>query len=459
MAKPVVQPYDRHDLVSRVLQLLAGLWKHTDLLVILLIALFLRLAFFQQGLNDVGLEQMALASPDAVLYLDTARSLVDNIPIVEKGLFTFGPGYPVFLAIGLLFGCGILGLVIVNILVSALTSLMIYRLARLLIDSYPIAIVAALLSATSYTSISLSPVLLSDTFFLFLLTAGLVLYYKALTDSHWVWFIVAGLIFGFAALCRAVGQFWPVIMILLALVVSRSTRSRLPHVPANTLRRRRYRVAVAVAIPVLMITAWTIRNYSRHDAFTLTLSGTAGLGKLAAITIGDIEDQPYRSVLKRWGQAYLDSTGQETFTLGQEHDFIRDRAKQTLSDHPEEVLSTYVDLLWQNINEISYLHRLVIPELNATTIPIEYWYKDRWLNYLSFTLTMIGLVILICTARYRPAIILGLVYVYFIPLSGFAAHQGSRIFLPAQTASAILIAVVLVTPIKGITRLMKSIRD
>ena len=94
------------------------------------------------------------------------------------------------------------------------------------------------------------------------------------------------------------------------------------------------------------------------------------------------------------------------------------------------MIKTYISLDWENLNEINYMHRILVPEYNGVTIPMESWIMRHRLNYLNFILSMAGLVILLATGRARIAVVLGSIYFYYAVMIGAFRWQYSRYFFP-----------------------------
>jgi hypothetical protein len=114
------------------------------------------------------------------------------------------------------------------------------------------------------------------------------------------------------------------------------------------------------------------------------------------------------------------------------------------------MLSVYAGTVWENLTAREELHRDLLPPA-----------VHPWANYLNapnrpFILAMIGLLSLLVLRRFRPAAILGLIYLYYASMIGFTKWQGSRLFYPGLAAEAILIAAFLCLSAKKIAGFLKN---
>ena len=132
----------------------------------------------------------------------------------EAAILTFGPGYGVFLGANFfLFGVNPLGIILVQILLSSFICLMLYRLGHELTGMKSVGYIAGYMSALSFTAISLSTIILSDTFFLFLFLWGNLAFLLGLKNRKRSYFIFAGITIGLSILTRSIGQFWPLVLL------------------------------------------------------------------------------------------------------------------------------------------------------------------------------------------------------------------------------------------------------
>ncbi len=418
--------------------------RRGDLILVFALALFLRLALFAASNDQVGTDHVLDNCFDCRLYLNMANSIAEGTDAYEGGYFFFGPGYAYFLALNDIFFDGrIVLILLVNILLSSFSCLLIYLLGMLLTRSYAVSITAALLAAVSYTSIVLSNMVMSDTLYFFLSLAALTIYLKALSTNRWLLYILAGILTGMAALVRSVGQFWPVVMIVIVLAVL--VRSDRFYLPIHLRRHTVVKAAVAILIPVVVMTAWMARNDRVHGVFTMAITSANGPANVAAVTLERREGISSKTIMQNWLDEYKESLDRPELSLGDIYRAYRIHTREVIDSLGwSAVIGTYLSLVWENLTEINYLHRALIPRLNDFTIPLEKKIMGSVLHLLCFLLSIFGVIVLIAKHRCRVAIILGTIYLYYAAMIGSFRWQGSRYFFPGQIAWSILVAVSLV---------------
>lgn len=424
------------------------LWKpfrRGDLIAVFALAVILRLIMFAASNNQVGTQKVLDGCFDCTLYFNEGKAIAAGTPaLFENCNFYFGPGYPLFLALNdLVFHGHIFYFIVVNIILAGLTAILIYRFAVMLSAPYSVALVASLLSATSYTSINLSCYIMSDIFFFCIFLWALILYLKGLSGGRWGWFIASAVLTGYASLTRSIGFFWPLVMIALAFawhaVLNKNHDS-----PVIRHRNIIPKIASAVMIVIIITCGWMYRNYRIHGIFIPAITSATAPSFVAAITLERLTGTDANAVRQGWLSEYRAAVGKEELTLGEVSRVFSDRGYQVIDSLPWEAVKTYLTLVWGNLNEISYLHRLLLPEYNGITIPLERVVMSSPLHYLNFVLSMGGLIFLVVTRRYRTAAILGMIYLYFVLPLGFYRWQYSRHFLPGQIAWTVLDAYLLV---------------
>lgn len=426
---------------------LRRLFHRGDLWTVFLAALFLRLVMFAAANNQIGTQGMLENCFDCRLYLNMAKAIVAGTPEARAdGFFYFGPGFAYFLApLTYLFKNHAFSMIVVDIILSSLSCLLLYAFARRLTGSYAVAMTAAFLAATSYTSILVSCFLLSDTLYFFVFLLVLLAYLRALDTGRWPYFVLAGVLTAAAVMIRSVGQFWPLVMIGLAVAHRRWKDGR--SAPLSGLRPRALtaRVTVAVAIPIVVILGWMSHNYRDNGAFVMGITSGNGPANICAVTIERMSGVPAPTTMENWLQERKDALGKTELTLGEIYDVYRTHTRAAVDTLGWKVVETYLSVMWENLNEISRLHRLLFPEYQDMMIPAEEYIMHHYLNYINIVLAMTGLALLLWRRRWWPAAVLGSTYVYYAVMGGFFRWQYTRHFMPGQIAWAVLIAVTLVT--------------
>ncbi len=176
------------------------------------------------------------------------------------------PGYPAFLAIM----PGVRWAVAVQAVIGALTCVAIGLFATKL-WGLPTGIAAASLIALDIPSIVVGAMIMSDCLFAALVTFGLLLGFLAIArqsiDGRTICFTLLGaLVLGMAILVRPIGLLLPLAALLPFLV--------LPHV--NWQKRVGLSLA-ALAIPVMVMAAWSERNRQASGIFTMSAIGVYNL--------------------------------------------------------------------------------------------------------------------------------------------------------------------------------------
>ena len=332
---------------------------------------------------------------------------------------------------------------------------MIYQLAYILLKSRPMAFLAGLLAATSYTSINLSIMLLSETLYVFLFLTGFLLFLYALENDKVSHFILSGIFIGGAILVRPVGQFWIFGMLLIAFMnIWNKFHNYRFHRVRETIKRMK-KTALAVLMVLLIISPWIIRNKLVHDTATLTFSSSGGPANIAAFALEPLIDRPYRKIIDDWDVAYIKDNNKTTITQEERYILYRHKTYEIMRQYPVDFIKAYVKLVGENLFAICDYHRLLLTESKGKMVRYEYLFRKYKLNFLNFFLSISGLIILFGTRRLYPAIVLGSVYFYYILLIGFTRWQGSRLFFPGQIAAVILIAVTLIFITRQIIKILR----
>jgi hypothetical protein len=432
------------------------LFPRRELVVIFFWAVGLRICLLIGSVEQIGADKFLSASPDTVRYVCMATGLIKG-EIADEGAFViFGPGYALFLAlVFLLFGVHAVPVILIQTVLSGIACIVIYKLSMILTDSHITSLIAAFLSVISLTSIFLSCQVLSDSLYFFLFLSGLVLYLKGLLEGSWRYYIVAGILTGFAVLCRSVGQFWPLVMIIIAFVFHSTAGDDALHKPRLTFKRRMTRSLVTIGVVYLIVFSWVMRNYLVHGVPMLAFTSAGGPANVAALTLERLENRKPDEIRADWINQYKTENRIEEFTYKDSYRMNLQCSWRVFRTYPWESFKTYFALAWTNLNEISHFHRVSLPKFNPITIPWERKIKSNKWNYLNFYLSMMGLALLLLSRRWRAFGILALIYFYYASMIGFTRWQGSRLFFPGQVAWAILIAVALVYPLEALDKIVR----
>jgi 4-amino-4-deoxy-L-arabinose transferase-like glycosyltransferase len=443
---------------SMFFRLKKTLFYRPELIYIFGLALVVRLIYLIFSISQIGVQGIASASPDGLLYVNMAKDLLTGANSYDYGFFTFGPGFAYYLAFNMIiFGQNNLPIILLHIFISSFSCLLIYKLANLITQSRPVSVMAGILLALSYTAITLSIVILSDTLYFFLFLIGLILFLNGMERGHWKYFISAGVFSGLAILTRSIGQFWPIMLFIIALPYifrGRSEENR----NSSSKKGLLLKVTVASLIAIMLMSVWIVRNYKTYGIPTLALTSAGGGANVAAFTLEKIEGKPAAQIKQSWTDEYVSSNNLKSLKPADNFRLNFAKARQTFFEHPWAMLKTFLTIAWENLNAFSFYHRVLLPDYKAWAIPLEYKIENMGLNHISFYLSMLGLAILIITRQYRGAIILASVYFYYAGMIGFYRWQGSRLFFPGQIADLILISIVSIYTFGRIAKIGKLIR-
>ncbi|MBD3333819.1 hypothetical protein GF356_13295 [candidate division GN15 bacterium] len=109
--------------------------------------------------------------------------------------------------------------------------------------------------------------------------------------------------------------------------------------------------------------------------------------------------------------------------------------------------NNYLNIARANLNDITYLHRLILPKEHGWCLHWETEIHKAELQYLPASLVLLGLAMLLVLGRFRALVILGSFFGYFLMLIGTAFFQGSRLIYPAYFSGDVLISVALAGPV------------
>ncbi len=424
-----------------------------DLMYLFIFALVLRLGYMILMLGQLTPEEILYQCPDARAYINISRGMLGLGPFDEDALLIFGPGYGAFLGVVFfLFGVVPHAVILIQILLSSIGCLLVYRLGMELTGSRAVGLVAGILAAVSFTSISLANVILSDCLFFFLFLLGNLLFLLGLRREKRAYFIFSGICIGVAILIRSIGQFWPLVMIFLVFVLPLEKTPHRLYISRLGLLKKAY---IAPLIAVAIMSIWVVRNYYYYSIPMLTFASAGGPANVAGITLARVEEREVSDVRFQWIKDYQRETGDNDISRADEYRIISRAARYVFLHHPMEMIDTHLDLVWENLNSVNEFYRIQLPKYEYQILGKMNWLRDRSLYYLGFLVSMAGFLILLLCRKWRAFIMLGLIYLYFALMIGCTRWQGSRLFYPGQIAWAIVIAFLMVMLVKWVMAAVK----
>jgi len=243
-----------------------------------LLALILRLGW-------LGFFEGRFTAADTDDYTDIAVNILQGKGYgYEGGPTAFVvPLYPFFLTgIFGLFGENLLAVQLVQMLLSALTVVLVYLIARRLFDPSA-GVIAALIAAVHPWLIFWSGYVLTETLFVFLLTAAILAYvYLVKKPSLWK-ALGSGILLGLSALCRPVGLQVALALIFVWLLLAPKSSRRWPV------------LGILLVSMSLILSPWIIRNYLVFHKFVPVSSASGavlylGNNPKATILANDMPD-------------------------------------------------------------------------------------------------------------------------------------------------------------------------
>jgi hypothetical protein len=214
----------------------------------LIAAALIRFTLMAVALSHGGINN--LIDFDTVSYLEPGRNLLLHGRFVSDGMPELfrTPGYPLFLALTSLGGLFVAA--VVNVILSVISTILVWRLGRRVSGNERIALGAAWIFAFEPLSVSLSVRFMSDTLFLALFLLSMERIAEFLHGRSLRVLAVAGLWLAAATFVRPVSYYLPIALAVgLFLVLARVTALR-------------WKAPAVLLISVLpWLAAWQIRNW------------------------------------------------------------------------------------------------------------------------------------------------------------------------------------------------------
>jgi len=415
-------------------------WWTNPYFIMFTLSLIIRLFYFNALVEYVGEEKLVDFSTDVTNYYSAAAQIYENGDFCHLGIQVFGPGFPTSLVImGAWVDLNPVVLTILNILLSAISTVLLIYFAYQLTSSKIVSLLAGLQHAFSLTSIALSAILLSETVFVLILLLGFVLLMKGLEKKKLIYYAIASVFFGAAALTRSVGQFLPVLVLLIAVIYNwKEIKSDY----WKTLRLMAGPLLITV-VTLIVVSLWMNHNERVHKFGDLALSTPLGISKVVSLANAEVEgityeesSQKFRAELKRHESYAVDGHYRALSVYSKESLF------QLLKEHPIVFTKVFFTNVWENVSidwggiyllstgDESWKKYYAKAIGNARTV----------LRYRVILFLLLGIVALCLQRKYALLLILLSITLYFGILSGFTLYQGPRLFFPGQVGWAILLA-------------------
>jgi hypothetical protein len=358
---------------------------------------------------------------DAAWYYDTAFRIVQTgTYAADNGLPTaYWPvGYSFFLAMIFKAGGGIFAAYVANAILSTLSVVCVYWIARALFQSEIAAYVAMLFMALCPSEIMYCSLMLSETLFttLMLLSAAL-----AMRREQPAWAtLLTGVVMGLASLVKP--QEMPFAVIVLALSPRLVSASRAHHWR---------RLALVFALQLLVVAPWGARNWNVFHRFVVSTNGGINLymgNNPSATGAYRFDDEVLRPLGLKPG---------EEFRGGPREAEIDAKAGQLALEFIRENFTTFLELAPKKLalgmkSDGSALGWASRDKSDAERERVERWLKvTNWFYAAMLRLAAIGLGVLLFRKRYRAFLSLAAAIGYWCAL--IAIFFGSpRFHAPAM---------------------------
>lgn len=306
---------------------------------ILLLAFLLRSAIF-------GAAYVSLRDSTAFYAKDTWSYLQPTIEWLQVGTYTTHgeselfrtPGYAVLLGFGLQFGQVEFITILLQILLSCLTTYLIYRLALEMLNDERAALWSALAYSLEPLSIIACSWLLSETLYVALLAIALFALLRFLRCHSSVQLILAILSFSAAVYVRPIGYFLPLVLTIAMLLWSVAKRDWQFVKPALFL----------CLLSFALLGAWQIRNYRQtgYTGFSVAMTYNLYFHQIAALEARQ-QQRPFYEVLDEIGfydrEKYLAKhPEQRSWTWAERYEFMQREGMSAAWRAPRTFAQSYL---------------------------------------------------------------------------------------------------------------------
>lgn len=330
---------------------------------------------------------------DTALYIGIGRSIAEGEGFSFNGQPTafVTPLYPVFLAfLFRLVGENLLIVQLVQVVLSALTVVLVYLLSRHLFSFFGGATagaIAGLIVALHPWLIFWSGYILTETLFVFLFTGAVLSFIYAMTSPSLLRWLTSGALLGLATLCRpmAFGLFllalvlWPILF------------------PRSSLRQRYTALGVFLISCFIVLAPWGVRNYLTFQAVVpfSTEAGTvfySGNNPLVSSLGGGTHGLDFELPPEAEGMDEIERNS-----------FMRNLAFQYIREHPRRFIS----------NATRRLYLYWSPEFPTYSLRHN---LGNYFMYLPFYAAALWGLLITFREQWRPALLLALIFGYFTAL-------------------------------------------
>ena len=380
-------------------------YRHTPLIIVVITATFLRIRYWAQSILPSEPSQLGKIWPDEGTYFSIAQFIMTHgwrdYLYAEQSVMT-APGNPIYIALMYTLTHSVNAIRSVNLLLSVLTIVLIYKLGKRIFNQ-PVGIIAAAMCAIHGQLIQYSATLLTEPLFLCVFIGGVYFLVFALEkvneahNSYLRYAFASAFLLTIAILTRSIVMLLP--LFLLAVIGSMEAyRSWREGKPSFSLLKR---AAFPLLLPILIVGIVATKNYLIFDRFMVaTGSGAALWLGSRADTEGD--DPPYR------GRPY------DTQVITPEASHISLKGDRLLIEAAKKnILENPLGYAWWNLKKIG---RLLVGSNLAWFYPDKYitdWHRASGRDIIATTNMVFQIVLATIIAVYG---IIGLVIALISPV-------------------------------------------
>lgn len=346
--------------------------------------------------------------PDSWRYVEIAGRIGGSVHGEERLVFS-GPGYGIFLYLCFeLFGYDPVPVVALQVILGALTCCFVAMIASRLFDGQG-ALLAGYISACLPGAIVISSAVLTETLFMFLFSASLLLLLRS--SEKPLLLIASGLLAGIAALVRPIAVAWPLIVPFIALLKSRTC----------ALSTLLYSVCA-----ISVIAAWVARNYVIHGAPIFSTAGTTAIvDYVMAQELMEREGLSRDKALASLAEDVREATPPIADEVVASEAGRLTVIKRAVWERPSSLFLTGIRMAIGNILASDHLHAILLGLPWPVSVPL----VIRMIPSAAF---LFALIALICQRRWYAFTLVSGGWTYFAIFSSLSSLQGSRLFLPAM---------------------------
>jgi 4-amino-4-deoxy-L-arabinose transferase-like glycosyltransferase len=428
-------------------------------LAVFLLSLCLRLSFIHELLqqnsflyNDLNVDPKAsFLTNDSRAYINLAKNFFSSYfgPDAHSDALLRTPGYPAFCAPFYSLGLSHAGILIAQAILASVIPILTLLLAHLFTGSILLAACAGFLSAISPTGIGLCGLIMSDMLFAVVLIVALYCLCRGTFKAKENQILFSGLLFSAAFLVKPILTFWPICMIVVYYFFCRAAATRL----------NLNKIAIAVAIQIVLLGLWCSRNYVYDSVFTPSSVSTNNLHNFMRprvvewIKAGTL---PSNGAVRRNRDVTLKKFIQQNpgFSSKEKLQALKARAMEVFKAHPLTTAKVILRNSQENmLSGWDYFPRqLPRGSLQQRNLYSAARQESVFREYSLFVVAMLFLYLCVRTVfkktdfhkkNFFVAAALGLTYIYFALLAGTTCWAGSRIMYPVEFILILLICMAL----------------